>query len=135
MDFSLRWLLLLRITGRFWRTVLTVVAHRLKCPKACGVSGSGIEFLSPALVDGFFTTEPSGKHPRPRELRAFFSCMAWRAIPGPLSKRKRRLDSLEAAQGAPRDPRRELRGKLSPLLPLQASPDSPGESGLGEAFC
>ena len=27
--------------------------------------------------------------------------MAWRAIPGPLSKRKRRLDSLEAAQGAP----------------------------------
>ena len=25
--------------------------------------------------------------------------MAWRAIPGPLSKRKRRLDSLEAAQG------------------------------------
>ena len=36
---------------------------------------------------------------RPRELRAFFSCMAWRAIPGPLSKRKRRLDSLEAAQG------------------------------------
>ena len=39
---------------------------------------------------------------RSRELRAFFSCMAWRAIPGPLSKRKRRLDSLEAAQGAPR---------------------------------
>ena len=39
-----------------------------------------------------------------RELRAFFSCMAWRAIPGPLSKRKRRLDSLEAAQGwAPLD--------------------------------
>ena len=30
--------------------------------------------------------------------------MAGRAIPGPLSKRKRRLDSLEAAQGAPRDP-------------------------------
>ena len=30
---------------------------------------------------------------------AFFSCMAWRAIPGPLSKWKRRLDSLEAAQG------------------------------------
>ena len=50
-------------------------------------------------------------HPRPRELRAFFSCMAWRAIPGPLSKRKRRLDSLEAAQGAPRDPRRDSRGE------------------------
>ena len=28
-----------------------------------------------------------------RELRAFFSCMAWRAIPGPLSKRKRLLYS------------------------------------------
>ena len=35
---------------------------------------------------------------------ANISCMAWRAIPGPLSKRKRRLDSLEAPQGAPRDP-------------------------------
>ena len=39
------------------------------------------------------------RHPGHRELRAFFSCMAWRAIPGTLSKRKRRLDSLEAAQG------------------------------------
>ena len=28
--------------------------------------------------------------------------VAWRAIPSPLSKLKRRLDSLEAAQGAPR---------------------------------
>ena len=37
--------------------------------------------------------------------------MAWRAIPGPLSKRKRRLDSLEAAQGAPRDLRRDSRGE------------------------
>ena len=27
------------------------------------------------------------------------------------SKRKRRLDSLEAAQGAPRDPRRDSRGE------------------------
>ena len=34
-----------------------------------------------------------------QNLRAFFSCMAWRAIPGPLSKRNRRLDSLEAAEG------------------------------------
>ena len=40
------------------------------------------------------------RRPRPRELRAVSSCMAWRAIPCPLSKRKRRLDSLEAAQGA-----------------------------------
>ena len=37
--------------------------------------------------------------PRPRELRAFFSCMAWRAIPGPLSKRKRRLDWVQAVKG------------------------------------
>ena len=51
-----------------------------------------------------------------REPRAFFSCMAWRAIPGPLSKRKRRLDSFEAAQGAPRDPRRDSRGERSSVL-------------------
>ena len=41
------------------------------------------------------------------------SC-TWRAIPGPLSKRKRRLDSLEAAQGAPRDPRRDSRPEFLP---------------------
>ena len=29
-----------------------------------------------------------------RELRAFFSCMAWRGIPSPVSKQHRRLDSL-----------------------------------------
>ena len=40
-------------------------------------------------------------------------------------ERKRRLDSLEAAQGAPRDPRRASRGERSPLLPLEAKPDSP----------
>ena len=40
-------------------------------------------------------------------------------IPGPLSKRKRRLDSLEAAQGAPRVPRRDSRGERSPWLPLE----------------
>ena len=53
-----------------------------------------------------------------------------RAIPGPLSKRKRRLDSLEAAQGAPRDPRRDSRGERSPWLPLETRPDSPGEPGM-----
>ena len=31
---------------------------------------------------------------RLREMRAFFSCMAWRGIPSPLSKHHRRLDSL-----------------------------------------
>ena len=37
---------------------------------------------------------------RPREVRAVFSCLAWRAIRSPLSKVKRRLDALEATQGA-----------------------------------
>ena len=36
---------------------------------------------------------------RPRELRAFFSCMAWRTIPSPLSKMRRRLDSIDATRG------------------------------------
>ena len=31
--------------------------------------------------------------------RAFFSCMAWRTIPSPLSKMKRRLDSIDATRG------------------------------------
>ena len=43
--------------------------------------------------------EGKPRTPLSSRLRALFSCIAWRAIPGPLSKRKRRLDSLEAAQG------------------------------------
>ena len=39
---------------------------------------------------------------------------------------KRRLDSLEGTQGAPRYPRRDSGGERSPLLPLEAKPDSPG---------
>ena len=39
------------------------------------------------------------RHHSHREMRALFSCMAWRPITSPFSKRKRRLDSLEAAQG------------------------------------
>ena len=66
---------------------------------------------------------------RAREQRAFFSCLAWRAIKSPLSKVKRRLDSLEATQGAPRDPRRDSRGERSPWLP-ETRPDSPGEPGM-----
>ena len=49
---------------------------------------------------------------------------AWQATVH--AKRKRRLDSLEAAQGAPRDPRRDSRGERSPWLPLETRPDSPG---------
>ena len=41
-----------------------------------------------------------------------------------------RMDSLEATQWAPRDPRRGSRGERSPLLPLEARPDSPVESGV-----
>ena len=47
--------------------------------------------------------------------------------------------ALEAAQGAPRAPRRDSRGERSPWLPLETRPDSPGAnagdmsliSGLG----
>ena len=61
--------------------------------------------------------------------------MAWRAIPGPLSKRKRRLDSLEAAQGAPRDAGRcpGLCNRMD-CSPLGSSVhgDSPGKNiGVG----
>ena len=35
-----------------------------------------------------------------------------------------RLLTLEAAQGAPRDPRRDSRGERSPWLPLETRPDS-----------
>ena len=78
--------------------------------------------------------------PRPRELRAFFSCMAWRAIPGPLSKRKRRLDSLEAAQGlqetrvATREESGVLgfpsRRGLTPRGSLECNPEIPSFPGL-----
>ena len=40
---------------------------------------------------------------------------------------KRRLDSLEATQGATRDPHRDSRGERSPWLPLETRPDSPGD--------
>ena len=55
------------------------------------------------------------------------------------SKRKRRLDSLEAAQGAPRDPRRDSRGELSLGFPsrrgltprgsLECNPEIPAFPG------
>ena len=57
-------------------------------------------------------------------------CLTWRAIPSPLSKLKRRLNTLESTHWAPRDPCRDFRGTWSPLLPLEARPDSPGESGM-----
>ena len=38
------------------------------------------------------------------------------------------LESLEAAQGTPRAPRRDSRGERSPWLPLETRPDSPGDN-------
>ena len=64
------------------------------------------------------------RHPGHLEMRALYSCMAWRPITSPLSKLKSRLDYVEAAQGAPTDPCRDSRGEWSPLLPLETRPDS-----------
>ena len=47
-----------------------------------------------------------------------------------VAKLKRRPDSLEATQWAPRDLRRDLRGERHPLLALETRPDSPGEPGM-----
>ena len=45
-------------------------------------------------------------------------------------KVKRKLDSLEATQGAPGYQRLDSGGERSPLLPLETRPESPGESGM-----
>ena len=43
-----------------WCTVSVVMAHRLRCPEACGilVPHPGIKAESPALEAGILTTEP-----------------------------------------------------------------------------
>src|SRR5574340_1533811 len=66
------------------------------------------------------------RFPRHREMRAFVSCMAWRPISRPLSKRLRRLDSLESPQCAPRDTRRDSRAERGSLLPLEMKACLPG---------
>ena len=68
--------------------------------------------------------------PLHREMMAFFSCMAWRAITSPLSKLHRRLDSLLVTQWTPRHTRRDSRGERSLFLPLEARPDSSGVSDM-----
>ena len=70
---------------------------------------------------------------RHREMRAFFFSMEWTAIPSTLSKLKRRLESLEATQWAPRDTRLDSRGERTPLLLLEARSDPPGETGMQHA--
>ena len=49
---------------------------------------------------------------------------AWHAAIHGVTKSQTRLSALEAAQGAPRDPRRDSGGQRSPLLPLETRPDS-----------
>ena len=68
-----------------------------------GIGSEGENILdlhSPTLTDSSLADHGAGTPPPPQDpspLRGTLgSCMAWRAIPGPLSKRKRRLDSLEA---------------------------------------
>ena len=64
-------------------------------------------------------------------MTAFFSSMAWRAILSPLSKLHSRLDSLLVTQWTPRHTRRDSRGERCLFLPLEARPDSSGESDMG----
>ena len=51
---------------RLWSMSSVVVVHGLSCSEICGLPGSGIESMSPALAGGFFTTEAPGK---PKENR------------------------------------------------------------------
>ena len=55
------------------------------CPR--GLEPRGERAAPPQL-------EETPRRPRPREVRAFFSCLTQSAIPSPLSKLQRRLDSL-----------------------------------------
>ena len=73
-----------------------------------------------------WTEEPGG-------LRALSSPPATEARPQTTdpSKRKRRLDSLEAAQGAPRDPRRDSRGERCD--PIDGSPPGSPVPGILQA--
>ena len=91
----------------------------------------------PALGLPLFVPHLQGHSPTPGSLWGFPSQTLKVAALSPwylqshiLSKLKSRLDSLEATQWAPRDPRRGSRGECSPLLPLEARPDSKGESGV-----
>ena len=95
-------------------------------PRAAGYAqdtcrhGSGGGGQAPGLIPSVLGSSP-GPHPQgpgpPAPPWPWTGAQPpWRPSrpalgPGPLSKRKRRLDSLEAAQGAPRDPRRDSRGE------------------------
>ena len=79
------------------------------------------------------------RNPGHLEIWALFSCMAGTPITSPLSKLKRRVDYLEAAQGAPRDPRRDSGGErilcvpsrrgLTPRGSLECNPEIPAFPG------
>ena len=52
----------LAVEHRFWSTDSGEVTHKLSCSKAHGnLARSGIDLMSPALTDGFFTNKPPGK--------------------------------------------------------------------------
>ena len=87
------------------------------------------------------------RRPRPRELRARdgvsrevpCSALKGETVPDslpatPRSPPTRRVPprALEAAQGAPRDPRRDSRGERSPWLPLETQAWKPGSQHAGE---
>ena len=61
LGFSLQWLLLLQSTGSRC-TGSVVVAHRFRCPEACGIFlVQGLNLRPPALAGGFLTVGPLGK--------------------------------------------------------------------------
>ena len=69
-------------------------------------------------------------HPALGRAMPHLAALAVHGVQRPLQGRGR---ALEAAQGAPRDPRRDSRGERSPWLPLETRPDSPGPSSLSLA--
>ena len=49
------------VAAPWLQSTAVVVAHGLRCPKARGIFPTRDEPTSPAVADGFFTTEPPGK--------------------------------------------------------------------------
>ena len=76
---------------------------------------------------------PSSLSPRASESPALSTMLQPQARRAALAGlREARSLGLEAAQEAPRAPRRDSRGERSPWLPLETRPDSPGEPGGNE---
>src|SRR5574337_605583 len=71
------------------------IAQLARERRLAGGGGSHQKDGQRAMIGRRSRTTP--RFPRHREMRAFVSCMAWRPISRPLSKRLRRLDSLASA--------------------------------------